>query len=541
MGHTIHLDGSCFSLETAALIARGYWEEGVHHYPVIELAPGIPEKLREFRVGLEKAGEARAIYGYNTGCGSRKCVMIPHEEIDAFQAHYIPAHCVGFGNPFPEEVVRLAIALRVNSFTHGHSGVRVELCEALLALYNRGVIPFVPEKGSVGSSGDLCPLAHVSAVIIGLEDQEAWFGGALRSAPDALRLAELEPIVLKGKEAMALTNGATFTNALGLLATHDAMQALQHGTIAAALSLEAVRGEKGAFDERIHKARRHEGEQEVAAAILDLTAGSVRMTDACRRMALHDEHKKHDPSDGLIPRVQDAYSFRCWPQVAGPALQLLQQAEEVFVNESGAATDNPLIFREVDGSYTPISGGNFHGEGLGHALNAVKLAMQSVAGVGDRQFYALLDPCHSYGLPPDLAGSSELNTGLMIAQYLTAGLYAEGMVLAHPAVASSVPTSAGQEDYVAMATIDGRLCRELVENTTAVVAWHLIAAAQGISLTDAALESPALGRGTAAAFRLIRETLPAMDDDRYLRKDHLLMLKLMAGGKILEVVSAAIA
>ncbi len=530
------LTGKPLSLEDAILIARGDPDEPGHPYPHVGLSSKEEKDIRIFREGLEDRGKAGdVIYGFNTGCGIRKYVRIPDDEIDDYQRHYIPAHCVGFGEPFPEEVVRLAMILRVNSFARGNSGVRLELCEAILDLYNNGVTPYIPQKGSVGASGDLCPLAHMSAVLLGLEGQQAWFEGKLLPAQEALQRAGLKPVQLKGKEAMALTNGCSFILADGLLATHDAKNLLRYSNLAAALSLEAIRGEKAAFDHRIHDARNHQGQIAVAAEIRRLTEGSQRMTRACQDLELKDEHKKRDEKGNvvIIPRVQDAYSFRCYPQVAGPALQLIEEAEQVFLDETGAATDNPLIFQREDGGFDALSGGNFHGEALAFAHERIKMAVQSLANISNSRFYALLDPKLSYGLPADLSGESDLNTGLMIAQYTVARLVSEGKVLGHAAVLDSIPTSTGQEDYVSMGSISARHCREMIDNSYAVVAWELIGAAQGISLTNEVLGNPELGHGTAAALSVIRSALPPMDDDRFLMGDHQRMLELMHSGALL--------
>lgn len=541
MEKVVRLDGKNLGLAEAILVARGYVEAGVHLYPRVELTAEAEEKVNALRVGLEtRMAAGDVIYGVNTGCGSRKCVRISDEDIIAYQRHYIPAHCVGFGDPFPEEVVRLAIVLRVNSFARGNSGVRLELCQRLLQLYNAGVIPYVPQKGSVGASGDLCPLAHMSAVLIGLSEQRAWFNGELLAAPDALTRAGIEPLVLAGKEAMGLTNGSTFILAQGLLASHDASRLLRYSNLALALSLEAIRGETNAFDSDIHEARIHQGQQDVAARVRQLIGGSQRTTHTCQLVCLPNEHKKLGPDGQPIPRVQDAYSFRCYPQAAGPVQQLIEEATGIFLDETGAATDNPLIFGNEVAGYRALSGGNFHGTLLALAHARLKLAVQTLANISNSRFYALLDPHQSYGLPPDLAGRSELNTGLMIGQYTTAALVAEGKVLGHAACLDSVPTSAGQEDFVSMGSIDARQCREMVENSLAVVAWELLAATQGISLSDDRLGNPSLGRGTAAAFALIRQSIDPMNDDRYLMTDHQKMLALMHSGELEAAVEAAL-
>ncbi|MDD5342371.1 MAG: aromatic amino acid lyase [Patescibacteria group bacterium] len=536
----IRLDGENLGLPDCLLAARGEDDAtGVHLFPRVEITGERMQEIGQFRDGLVAYGQDHAVYGFNTGCGSRKCVMIPGEEITAYQRHYIPAHCVGFGEPFPDEVVRLALVLRANSFAKGHSGVRPELCASLVNLYNAGVIPYVPQIGSVGASGDLCPLAHVSATLMGSEEQRAWYQGEFMTAKYALIAADLQPIVLKGKEAMALTNGSTFILAQAILGQADLESLLWYSNLAAALSLEAIRGETAAFDERVHLARPYPGQIQVAAEIRQLTAGSERMTHACRLVDLPAEHVKSQPNDLKVPRVQDAYSYRCYPQVAGPVREIIDRAKEALSIEANSATDNPLIF-QVGEQFVAVSCGNFHGEPLGHASEQMKLAAQCLANISNSRLYALLNPESSYGLPADLAGESDLNTGLMIAQYAVAALVAECAVMCYPAKAISIPTSAGQEDHVSMASISARHMRRVIELAFAVIAWELIGAAQGITLTQKSLNDPKLGRGTSVALQVIRSAIEEMNDDRFLMADHQKMLKLIQSGALRQAVAAAL-
>lgn len=540
MKEQIMLDGEHLTTAQVVHAARGNGDEQHRDYPLVKLTPDAAKTLKEFRQGLEVcAKKGKPIYGFNTGCGSRKNIIIPPEEIEAYQRHYIPAHCVGVGQPFPEEIVRAAMVLRVNSFAKGNSGVRLELCQAILDLYNKGVIPYIPEKGSVGSSGDLCPLAHMSAVLTGIiANQKTWYKGQLLSAPAALLEAGLKPIVLQGKEAMGLTNGATFILAMGLLATYDAVRLLVYSNIAQALSMEAIRAEKNAFDPRIHLSRNHPGQQYIAEQILKLTEGSERMTETCRMVDLAGEVVKHDINGKKLSRVQDAYSFRCYPQVAGSTYEWINRIEEILGREINASTDNPLIFRNPKdpNDFNSLSGGNFHGEPLAHACDMLKIVVQSLANISNSRFYALTKPTCSYGLPADLAGNSELNTGFMILQYTVADLVSKNKVLCHPAVVDSIPTSGDQEDYVSMGSTSARNALEVVENSYAVIAAEILAACQAISLTQKDLGNPKLGRGTLRAYEMVREVVSVMDDDRYLHTDHHLVINLLKSGKLLEVV-----
>lgn len=523
---------------------------GAHRYPLVVLSDGAENKneidpednavlrINAKRLGLEermKAGDI--IYGVNTGCGIKKGTIISDEDIIAYQKHYIPAHCVMMGDYFSEEVVRAAMVLRVNSFATGFSAMRLETCEKILEFYNKGIIPCVPEQGSVGSSGDLAPLAHVAAALTGLEGQKVTFmPGEFSPKPieiaKALKLAGVKPLVLEAKEAMGLTNGSTFTLALGVLAIDDAEKVFDFSDLATALSLEAIRGELNAFDPRLIGLRKHSGAELVAQNIRNLVKGSERMTAKAQFVKLTDETKKKKENGDLVPRVQDAYSFRAYAHVAGSAFAAFKYAREVFDNEINAATDNPLVFQKEDGSFEALSGGNFHGEPLGQAADFLKIALQQLANISDRRFYALTMSSTSYGLPSDLMGQSHptLNTGFMILQYSTASLVSENKVLCHPSVVDSIPTSANQEDYVSMSTTSARHLRRVVKNTAYVIAAELLAAAQGISLSEKTLEKNGcakLGIVTGRAYEMIREVIPAMDNDRMLNLDWEKMVELM--------------
>jgi histidine ammonia-lyase len=521
---SLELNGRDMNIQDVVLAARGYKHEKRHCYPVVTVNPESKYDLRLFREALEKRIQAKdIIYGVNTGCGIKKATVISDDEINAYQSHYIPAHSVGVGEFFPEEIVRAAMILRVNSFVLGHSGVRVELCEKILELYNKGVIPCVPSQGSVGSSGDLCSLAHISAALIGLKEQKVFFEGKTMSAPKAFKKANIRPIELRAKEAMALTNGSTFILALGLLAVYDAEILVKVANVAAALSLEAIRGEIDAFDHRIHEVRKNSGSITVAKTIRELCTDSERMSKESQNICLPSEKsiKKYDKDGKPLPRVQDAYSFRAHAQVLGSVVEAFEFCKKVFEREINAATDNPLIFQE-DQDFRAISGGNFHGEPLAQAADFLKIALQQLANISDRRFYAMTMPSTSYGLLPDLIGpnKADLNTGLMILQYTTAALVSENKILCNPSVVDSIPTSANQEDYVSMGTTSARFLRKVLENTTYVVASELLAASQGISWTEEDLgQLSKLGQGTKKAYEFIRRHVSAMDDDRFIRKD----------------------
>lgn len=556
---TIVLTGHTLTLEEVILAARGYHDEhGAHHYPLVALSDGADninkadpednavERIKAKRKGLKDRMDAGdIIYGVNTGCGVKKGIAISNEDIIAYQKHYIPAHCVMIGDYFSEEVVRAAMILRVNSFATGFSAMRLKTCKKILEFYNKSIIPCVPEQGSVGSSGDLAPLAHIAAALTGLPGQKVvlmreQFSSKPIEAAEALRLIGVKPLILEAKEAMGLTNGSTFTLALGILAIHDAEKVFDFSDLAAALSLEAIRGELNAFDPRLIGLRKNVGAELVAQNIRNLVKGSERMTAKAQFVKLSDETKKIKENGDLMPRVQDAYSFRSYPHVAGSAFTAFKYAKEVFENEINAATDNPLVFEKEDGSFEALSGGNFHGEPLGQAADFLKIALQQLANISDRRFYALTMSSTSYGLPSDLMGQSHptLNTGLMILQYSTASLVSENKVLCHPSVVDSIPTSANQEDYVSMSTTSARHLRRVVKNTAYVIAAELLAAAQGISLSEKTLaenDCAKLGLVTERAYEMIREVIPVMDDDRMLSLDWEKMVELMHTEEFQEI------
>ncbi len=504
------------SIKEVVLASRGS-SKGT--YPFIALSEAAQRRLSEHRFGLEKAIERKKImYGVNTGVGSKKGVVVPAEQILRYQRHYIRAHSTGIGEPFPEEVVRAAMVLRVNSFTRGNSAISLKLCQAILEFYNRGIIPVIPQQGSVGSSGDLAPLAHLGAALMGLPEQEVWYNGKRVSAAQALKEAGIEPLQLGAKEAMGLTNGATFSLALAVLDYYDAVRLFDKANLVMALSLEAIRGEMNAFDERIHQARNLRGQILVAKTVREAVKGSQRVTEEIRNKKLVDGQRVDDGV--LAPRVQDAYSFRCHAQVAGSVWHTLEYVRHILSAEINASTDNPLVFKVDDhmNEFDVLSGGNFHGEPIAHAVDFLKIAIQSLANISNSRFYALLSSHSSYGLPNDLAGptNKEANTGLMILQYSVASLVSENKVLCHPASVDSIPTSAGQEDYVSMAPIAARHARQVIKNTYAVIAAELIAACQGISLTQEALDEPSLGEVTGKFYDEFRLIVPMIDDDKFL-------------------------
>jgi histidine ammonia-lyase len=418
----------------------------------------------------------------------------------------ILSHAAGVGTPLPEEAVRATMLVRANALAQGFSGVRPAIVETLVEMLNRGVHPLVPEKGSVGASGDLAPLSHLALVLSTDESDrdedsgEAWFQGERMSGKRAMERASIPRLILEAKEGLALNNGTSASAALAGLACHRARNLVSNSTIALALTLEAVRGASAALDARIHGASRHAGQQQVAGDIRRLMQGS-----------------------GLVDRaqrVQDAYSIRCAPQVMGAARDAIAYGQARLEEEINAATDNPLIFVEKGGG-AALSGGNFHGESVAMAAGILAMAAAEIAGISERRTFRLLDAKLNDGLPMMLVERGGLNSGLMMAQVTAAALVSENKTLAYPAVLDSIPTSANQEDHVPMAMNAARQLTQVVANAEQVIAIELMAAAQAVDLRlrNAGRDDSVLGEGTRAAYRAIRREIEFLAADRRIDAD----------------------
>lgn len=429
------------------------------------------------------------VYGVTTGFGQLADVRIAPADAEALQLNLVRSHAVGSGPPLPEEVVRGMIDLLASSLARGHSGVRPELVELLLALLERGVVPVVPSKGSVGSSGDLAPLAHLALVLVG--EGEARHGGEVLAGAEALRRAGLAPLRLVAKEGLALINGTHLMAAAGALAVRDAGRLLEASVTAAALSLEAFKGSTVPFDSRLHELRPQPGPERVAARLRELLRGSGVVA-----------------SHADCGRVQDPYTLRCVPQVIGAVDDALAYVRAAMERELGAVTDNPLVFPD-DGAV--LAGGNFHGQPLSLPLDHLAVAMCELASFSERRIYALLSPGYA-GLPPFLSPRPGLGSGLMIAQYAAAALVAECQVLSHPAGAGSIPTSAGQEDYNSMGALAALKARTVVENAAQVIATELVCACQGLEFHRPLRSTPVL----EAAVAQVRAIVPRVEEDRSL-------------------------
>ena len=442
-------------------------------------------KSRDVVEAALKSG--RAIYGVNTGFGKLAHKRIPGDELKTLQRNLVLSHAAGVGSPLPDSTVRLVLALKISSLSRGFSGVRRIVVERLLDLLNKNVLPEIPEKGSVGASGDLAPLAHMSAVLIG--EGTARVNGEAMPARTALKKAGLEPIDLEAKEGLALLNGTQVSTALALIGLFAAEANLEAAFVAGALTTDAVKGSDTPFDPRIHEVRGQLGQIEAAACLRALMAGS-------------DIRKSHLECD----RVQDPYSIRCQPQVLGPCLDALRHAAEIFAIEANAATDNPLVFPNGD----VLSGGNFHAEPVAISADALAVAISEIGALSERRIAMLIDSSLS-GLPPFLTGDAGTNSGFMIAHVTAAALASENKSLAHPASVDSLPTSANQEDFVSMATFAARRLGDMNANTSNILAIELLAAAEGVEFHRPLKSSALLERAHAA----IRAKSPRFERDRY--------------------------
>jgi histidine ammonia-lyase len=447
----------------------------------------------------------RTVYGVNTGFGLLAQTRIPADRLEELQRNLVLSHSAGLGDPLDRGIVRLMMVLKAIGLARGHSGVRRSLVERLLALVEADALPVVPSQGSVGASGDLAPLAHMSAALIGEGRLE--LGGEGLHARDALARLGLEPLTLEPKEGLALINGTQASTAIALDVLFTAERLFGAALVSGALSTDALKGTDAAFDPRIHEARGQPGQIAVAAVLRSLLADS----------AIRASHRDCE-------RVQDPYSFRCQPQVMGAALDLVRHAARTLEIEANAVSDNPLLFGEE-----ALSGGNFHGQPVAFAADILAMAMCEVGSIAERRLAVLIDPKMS-GLPPFLVEESGVNSGFMIAQVTAAALVSENKNLAFPASVDTIPTSAGQEDHVSMATHGALKARRIARNAAGVIGIELLAACQGIDFHAPLKSSPALERVRAA----IRAQVPRLESDRYMAGDLAWAQDAVLSGRLVE-------
>jgi histidine ammonia-lyase len=523
----ITLDGNSLTIEDVARVARreetrmtdhaqrmsNHIQRMTDHAVDIQISEEAKVKIARSRALVDEWVEhGEIIYGVTTGFGEFANVNIPHDELRQLQQNLLRSHSAGVGEPLSPEVVRAMLLLRANALAKGCSGIRLVAIEQLLKFLSADILPVIPSRGSVGSSGDLAPLAHLALALTG-EGMVRVEGKGQRvkniPAAEAMEEANIQPLILQAKEGLALINGTQMMSAIGCLALTKAKQLADIADIAGAMSFEALRATDTAFDPRIHAARPHKGQQYVAERMLGLIAGSE----------IRQSHRTNDP------RVQDAYSIRCIPQVHGAVRDTIEFVERTLQIEINSATDNPLIIPDmipmpfqgggqgVVGAH--LEGGNFHGEPLALALDYLAIAISELASISERRTERLVNGALSNGLPRSLTEHGGLNSGYMIAQYTAAALVSENKVLAHPASVDSIPTSGNMEDHNSMGSISAMKLQSVIKNVETVLAIELLCAAQGIDF----LAPLKPGKGTGSAHKHIRQRVPHLDEDRNVSED----------------------
>ncbi|MEE9237580.1 MAG: histidine ammonia-lyase [Thermoplasmata archaeon] len=500
------LDGERLTLKDVLRVSRDYEEVSLSGY--------ASKKMETSRRLVDNIGkEGRIAYGINTGIGELANVSIPEKDLRRLQLNIVRGHSAGVGDPLPEDVLRAMILLRANGLAKGHSGVRPIIVETLCEMLNHRVHPVVPCKGSVGASGDLAPLAHMSLVMVG--EGEAFYKGKQLTGAEAMKGAGLEPIELLAKEGLALINGTALMAAYGCLALEDAYQLIENALVVGALSFEALKASPEPFDARIQALRPHPGQVAVAGNLLKILQESEII-----------------PSHKGPHKVQDAYTLRCMPQVLGACLDVLTQAEGVLNIEINSATDNPLLFPEDEES---LSCGNFHGQPLSFIMDFMAIALCSLASFSERRIARLVDG-HLSELPPFLTKNSGFNSGLMLAQYTAAALASENKVLSHPASVDSIPTSANQEDFVCMGPAAGEKLFTIIQNVSYVLAIEYVCAAQGLEF----LKPLKPGRGVQAAYEVLRRHVPPLVEDRPTAMDFEGIRNILSRGELVRAVEGSV-
>ena len=495
----IQMNGDQLRIEDVALIAREFVR--------IELTSEALENVRRSRAMVEEmVQQQKVVYGITTGFGKFSDVMIQGEDVSKLQENLIMSHACGMGDPYPVEVVRAMMALRINALAKGYSGIREETLLQLVELCNRGVHPVIPQQGSLGASGDLAPLAHMVLVMLG--KGEAYVNGQQMSGSEALKTVGLAPVRLQAKEGLALINGTQAMTAQLCLALYDSRVVLESAELIASMTIEALRGIPKAFDPQLHLVRPHPGQQESARRLLTHLSGSQRTSQ-----------------QGEL-RVQDPYSLRCLPQVHGATRDTLEYVWTTVSRECNSVTDNPILFTETG---DVISGGNFHGQPMAFAADFLAIAMAELANISERRTERLVNPQLS-GLPGFLTENGGLHSGFMITQYVAASIVSENKVLCHPASVDSIPSSANQEDHVSMGTTAARKLRTVISNVTKVLAIEYLAAAQAIDFGTGDL-----GAGTSKAYAELRRVIPRLHEDREMHPDLVKAEELIKKGTLVIV------
>ena len=501
----IIITGNTLTLEEVIRVCRKYEQ--------VELSDMAKDKILKSRKVVDYfVGNETVVYGITTGFGKFSDVTITKEESRLLQRNLIITHAVGAGKPFETEIVRGIILLRINNLAKGYSGAKLETIQTMIDMLNKKVHPVIPEKGSLGASGDLAPLAHMVLPMIGLGEAE--YNGEILPGGEAMKRAGIPVIELTSKEGLALINGTQVMTSVGALALYDAINLAKASDIAAALSFEAHNGVTNALDNRVHDVRPHKGQSDTARILLQLLEGS-----------------KNTTKQGEI-RVQDAYSLRCSPQVHGASKDAINYVKKEVEIEMNSVTDNPIIFPET---LEGISGGNFHGQPMALSFDFLGIALSELADISERRLERLVNPALS-GLPAFLVKHGGLNSGFMIVQYSAASLVSENKILAHPASVDSIPSSANQEDHVSMGTIAARKARSIMENARRVIAMEIMCACQAIDLRG----NKGLGKGTAPVYDTIRKSVLMLKEDRPLYEDINKCESLIINGEIIKTAEDSV-
>lgn len=510
----ITLDGDSLSIEDVYSVA--------HKGTLVKLSRATARKVEASRRLVEKwVSSNEVVYGVTTGFGAFANVRISNQDIEDLQQNLILSHSAGTGDPLPPEVVRSMLLLRTNALAKGYSGVRVSTLEFMTKFLNAGITPLIPMQGSVGSSGDLVPLSHLVLTMMG--KGKALYRDVLMDGGLALKKAGLKPLQLTAKEGLALINGTQMMTAYAALAVHEAKLLAKMADIAAALSVEALKGSDTAFDDRIQKLRPHPGQIATATNLRRLLAGSE----------IRESHRYNDP------RVQDAYSLRCIPQVHGASRDTIEYAEGVVSIEINSATDNPLIFPD---DMIHLEGGNFHGQPIALVSDFLSIALAELANISERRIDRLVSGSLA-DLPRFLTTSGGLHSGLMMAQYTAASIVSENKVLCHPASTDSIPTGAGVEDHNSMGSIAAQKLWRVLDNVWKVIAIEFLCVCQALDFTRQSAKNGkpmSCGKGTEPAYRFFRKHIPHLDEDRVLSDDIEKSLQIIKGGKLLQEVEKAV-
>lgn len=500
----LKIDGRSLNLKDFISVTRGYRK--------VELSEEAVKAVIKAREVVDRyVEEKRVVYGITTGFGKFCDTVIDTNETSLLQKNLIISHACGVGEPLPEDIVRGIILLRVNALSKGFSGIRLETLNGLIEMLNKRVTPVVPEKGSLGASGDLAPLSHMVLPLIG--EGEAFFEGVRMSGKEAMDKAGIKIVELSSKEGLALNNGTQVMNSVGSHTVYDAMNLLKHANLISMMTFESLRGITDAYYLGTHEIRNQDGQVKIANNLNQILEGSTYAT-----------------KQGEL-RVQDPYSLRCIPQIHGASLDCFNYVLDKVEREMNAVTDNPIIFAEED---RVISGGNFHGQPLALTFDFLKVGLAELANVSERRLERLVNPALSNGLPAFLTSKGGVNSGFMIVQYSAASLVSENKVLAHPASVDSIPSSANQEDHVSMGTIAARQAREIMGNVRKVLSMELLAACQAVDYR----EKLTFGKGTQIVYDSVRKEVPFNDDDRVMYFEMNKIEDLIKSNKLIEETEA---